>query len=262
MPATSAGMTRLVSYVCNCMKERAGDMPSPASGIVERFSLRVGELKKSLIGTPRNERRIMEFMPAYGAAGSPEGTVGEKLCFPIAEVQLARREAGRMPQQAGHGMAHPLRVLESFTEHHVAAAFAMHRAGLAKSPETALETMGVCQPARVKLRIAAGEPAGVAVIGGWLIRQRRERNDLGAAAPPAVTKMRIHERKCRIHRDRDALSGRRQSGAVARCGNRERRCAGDDSVKIEMALRHIGKAIEPHRKIRVRFRLYKAQMTF
>src|ERR1700726_12733 len=105
-------------------------------------------------------------MPAYRAAGSPERTVGEKPCFPVAEVQLARREAGRMSQQADHGMAHPLRVLESFSEHHVAAAFAMHRAGLAKSPEAALETMGVCQHARVELRIAAREPAGIAVIGG------------------------------------------------------------------------------------------------
>jgi hypothetical protein len=35
------------------MKERAGDMPSPTSGIAERLSLRVGELKKSFIGALR-----------------------------------------------------------------------------------------------------------------------------------------------------------------------------------------------------------------
>jgi hypothetical protein len=40
--------------MCNGMKERAGDMPAPGSGVASRFSLRVGEFKKSFICVPRN----------------------------------------------------------------------------------------------------------------------------------------------------------------------------------------------------------------
>src|SRR5215471_4131032 len=104
-------------------------------------------------------------MPAYGAAGSAERTVSEKPCFPIAKMQLARREAGRMSQQADHGMTRPLSILKAFAEHHVATAFTMHRARRCKSPQTDLEMKGIRQRAGMKFRIAAREPAGIARVG-------------------------------------------------------------------------------------------------
>src|SRR5215470_18324176 len=147
MPATSAGMTRLVSYPCDCMKEAGADMAAPAAGAAERLPTGVGKVKKGFIAARRDQRRIVEFVSPYRAAGRPECAIGEKPRFPVAEVQSARREAGRMAKQADHGMAHPLRVLEAFAQHHVAAALAVHRPGRPKSSQPLLETMGVCQHA-------------------------------------------------------------------------------------------------------------------
>src|SRR5215470_10786934 len=124
------------------MKERAANNPAPAADIIERLPMCVGELKKPFIAASRNCRRVVEFMPAYGAAGSAERTVSEKPCFPIAKMQLARREAGRMSQQADHGMTRPLSILKAFAEHHVATAFTVHRARRCKSPQTRLEMKG------------------------------------------------------------------------------------------------------------------------
>src|SRR6266446_3047502 len=83
------------------MKERAADMAAPAAGAGERLPLRVAELKKRFIGARRDQRRIVEFMPAYHTSGPSERAVREKPRFPIAEMQLARGEAGRMSKQAG-----------------------------------------------------------------------------------------------------------------------------------------------------------------
>src|SRR5262245_37786198 len=131
------------------MKERAADMASPAAGTADPFALRVGKVEKHFIGAGRDQRRVVEFMPAYHAAGLPEGAVGEKPRFAVAEMQLAHRKAGRVSEQAHHGMAYPLRVLEAFAEHHVAAALAVHGARRPKSPQPLVKAMGVCQPARV-----------------------------------------------------------------------------------------------------------------
>ena len=91
----------------------------------------------------------MEFMSTYHAAGSPECTVNAKPRFPIAEMELAHRKARRMAKEAHHGVAYPLRVLKALAEHHVAAAFAVHRAGCPEPPQPLVETISVCQPARV-----------------------------------------------------------------------------------------------------------------
>ena len=131
------------------MKKRAADMASPAAGVADRSSLRVGQIEEPFIGTGRGQRRIVEFMSAYHAAGSPERTVSEKPRFPIAEMQLAHRKACGMSKEAYHRMACRLRVRQAFAEHHVAAALAVHRAGRSKSPQPLLETMSVCQQARV-----------------------------------------------------------------------------------------------------------------
>src|SRR5258708_29702322 len=129
------------------MKERAADMAAPAARVAEQLSPRVGEVKKHFVGARRDHRRVVEFVPAYRAAGPPEGAVSEKPGLPVAEMQSARREAGRVSEQADHGVAHPLRVLQAFAEHHVAAALAVHPPGRPKSSQPLLETMGVCQHA-------------------------------------------------------------------------------------------------------------------
>ncbi len=129
------------------MKERAADMATPTAGAGDRLALRVGKVEKHFIGARRDQRRIMEFVSPYRAAGPPERAIGEKPRFPVAEMQSAHREAGRVCEQADHGMAHPLRVLKAFAEHHVAAALAVHPPGRPKSSQPLLETMGVCQHA-------------------------------------------------------------------------------------------------------------------
>src|SRR5258707_13847219 len=129
------------------MKERAADMAAPTAGAAEWLPLRVAKHNKRFIGARRDHRRVVEFLPAYRAAGSPECAVSEKPSLPVTEMQSARREAGRVSEQADHGMAHPLRVLKAFAEHHVAAALAVHPPGRPKSSQPLLETMGVCQHA-------------------------------------------------------------------------------------------------------------------
>src|SRR6267142_4421809 len=106
------------------MEERAAGMAAPAAGAGDRLALRVGKVEQHFIGARRDQRRIVEFMPAYHAASSPERAVGEKPGFTVAEMQFPRRETSRVSEQADHGMAHPLRVLKAFAEHHVAAALA------------------------------------------------------------------------------------------------------------------------------------------
>src|SRR5258707_763752 len=84
MPATSAGMTKLVSHPRDCMKERAADMAAPAASAGDRLALRVGKVEKHFIAAGRDQRRIVEFMPPYRAAGLSERAVGEEPRFPVA----------------------------------------------------------------------------------------------------------------------------------------------------------------------------------
>src|SRR5579871_4026704 len=159
------------------MKKRAGDMPAPTARVCNWVPLRIGKVKKLFIGARRDERRVMEFMSAYRAAGPAERPVGEKSRFAITEMQLARSEARCVSEQADHTVPYPLRVLEAFAEHHVAAAFPVHRACHGKSPQPILEPLGIRQRTCVKLRIAAGQPAGIAVRRWRFVGKRREGND-------------------------------------------------------------------------------------
>src|SRR5260370_21548932 len=174
MPATSAGMTKLVSYPRDRMKERAADMAAPAAGAADPLALCVGKIENSFIGARRDQRRMVEFVSPYRAAGLSERAVGEEPRFPVAEMQLGRGEAGRVSEQADHCMPPPLRVLKAFAQHHVAAALAVHRAGRPKSSQPLAETIGICQHAGMSLRIAAGDPAGVAVARGRPVGGRRK----------------------------------------------------------------------------------------
>ncbi len=68
------------------MKERAAHMASPTAGVAERLPLRIGKVEKGVVGAGRNQRRVVEFMPADRAAGSPERAVGEKPRFTVTEM--------------------------------------------------------------------------------------------------------------------------------------------------------------------------------
>ena len=97
-------------------------------------------------------------------------------------MQLALCEAGGMAEQPGHAVADAVGVLEAFAEHHVAAALAVHRPRRGETRKPGAEPVGGGKPSGVKLRIAAGKPATVAVLRRRLVGERRERDDLGARA--------------------------------------------------------------------------------
>ena len=67
----------------------------------------------------------------------------------------------------------------------------------------------------MEFRIAARQPAGVAVVRRSLVGQRREEADLRPGGAPAVQQMRVEERECRVPRHRDALSRRRMAGGAS-----------------------------------------------
>ena len=142
-------MTRLPLYLRDCMKECAADVASPAASAAERLPLRVRKVEKLLIGARRDQRCIVELMPAYHAAGRSKRAVGENPRFAVSEVQSAGGETRRMSKEADHGVARPFRILKALTEHHVAAALAVHRAGRRETPHPLLETTSVCQHARM-----------------------------------------------------------------------------------------------------------------
>ena len=113
------------------MKERAGDMAAPSARCPERTSLAVGEIGQRLVVAGRDQRRVVEFVAAHRSCPPrPIGLSETQPRLAIAEVQLALREAGRMAEQPGHGVADAVGVLEAFAQHHVAAALAVDRAGL------------------------------------------------------------------------------------------------------------------------------------
>src|SRR5712691_5556603 len=107
------------------MKERAGDVAAPPAGGSARTSSAVGKVGQRLVVSAADERRIVEFVAAPGAARWPDRAVDTKPRFAIAEMQLAFGEAGRMAEQPGHGVADAVGALEAFAEHHVAAALAV-----------------------------------------------------------------------------------------------------------------------------------------
>ena len=115
--------------------------------------------------------------------------------------------------------------------------------------------------AGMQLRIAAGQPATVAALRWCLVGERREGHDLGAGPPPAGEDVRIDEGEGRVGGERDALAGRRQGGGNARpMALANGRRAGDHRVEIEMALGHVGEAIETRGEICMLAGLHQAEM--
>ena len=73
------------------------------------------------------------------------------------------------------GMAHATRALDPFAKHHVAAALAVHRPALGEVREPAAEALRRRERTRMQLRIAAGQPARVALFRRSLVGERGKR---------------------------------------------------------------------------------------
>src|SRR6185312_12626360 len=140
------------------MKEGAGDVAAPAAAVGHRLPLRVGQLSERDIMPCRYQARIVEFMTAHARTCHAEWTVRCQPGLAIAEVQLAFVKAGGVPEQAGHRMRNAIGVFKAFAEHHVATAFAMHRACRGETRETVAEPMRGCERAGMQFRIAARQP--------------------------------------------------------------------------------------------------------
>src|SRR5699024_8718574 len=104
----------------------------------------------------------MKLMPAHDGTFHAEWPVVAKRRPPVAEIHFAPGEAGGVSKEAEHFMRLARRILQRLAEHHEAAALAMDRLRLGKFPHLCPEAQCLSQPARVKLRITAGQPADIA----------------------------------------------------------------------------------------------------
>src|SRR5690606_35952093 len=85
---------------------------------------------------------------------------------------------------------------------------AVHRPVGREPPEAVEEPDVAGKPPGMKLRIAARQPAGIAIVSRRLVIERRERHDLRPRLPPTVEHVRIDEGEGGILRQRDAPAGR------------------------------------------------------
>ena len=74
--------------------------------------------------------------------------------------------------------------------------------------------------------------------------------------------MRIDEGECRVRRERDALTRRRQPGDRSRCGAFNGARAGKDGVEIDVPFGHVCQALKMRLQVAVLARLYESQMPF
>src|SRR6516225_3324464 len=138
-------------------------MSAPPSRCAKPLALRVGKLDQRLVVAGRDQHGVMKLMSAHDCTSLSYGAVGQKRSLAVAEMKLASCKARGMTEQAGHGMADAVGVLERLAENHVSSALAVHRAGRRKSCEPLAKALRGSQSAGVELRVAAGQPAGVAV---------------------------------------------------------------------------------------------------
>jgi hypothetical protein len=242
------------------VKERASDVATPAPGASERAALGVGQIGEMRVASWCSQARVVEFMAADRASCRTERRVGAKPRLAIAEMELAVRKARRVAEKRRHGMDNPVGVLKAVAQHHIAAAFAMDRAGCGERPEALAEAPCAGKRCGMKLRITSGEPAGIARIGRRLIGKRGEGDDLGPGTPPTGQDMRIDEGESRVGCERDPPARGWQRGNASPRRNAERRRRGHDPVEIEMTFGHFGEMAQPLRKVAMLAGLDQAEM--
>src|SRR5262249_56085925 len=108
-------------------------------------------------------------MPAQGQPSGPDWAVGEKSGVAVAEMKVAPCKARGMTEQAGHGVADAVGILQHLAQHHVAAALAVHRARRGKSGEAFAELVRRSELRCVELRVAAGQPTRPAMLTARLV---------------------------------------------------------------------------------------------
>ena len=84
-------------------------------------------------------------------------------------MKAALGKARRVRKQASHGVALALRIDEPLPQHHVAAAFAVHRLARGEAFKPVFEACGIGERGGMQLRVAAGQPAGIAIFRRSLI---------------------------------------------------------------------------------------------
>ena len=120
----------------------------------------------------------------------------------------------------------PCGILQALAQNHVTTALAVYRPRLCKASQSIAKTSRGSKRFRVKLRIAARQPAAVGAIRRRLVGKRREQQNLGAGVAPCRKDMRVDETERPIVRQRDALSG---GGSSA---------SGENGIISAPALRH------------------------
>src|SRR5262245_26399633 len=98
-----------------------------------------------------------------------------------------------MAEQPGHAVDRAVAIGEAHPEHHVAAALAVDRPCRSEAGEAVAKPVRRCEQPGVKLGVAPGEPATVAMLWRRLVGERREGRDLGPALAPSIEHMRIDE---------------------------------------------------------------------
>src|SRR5262245_43790375 len=114
----------------------------------------------------------------------------------------------------------------------------------------------------MQLRIAAGQPADVAVLGWWLIGERRKGDDLRTRFAPRREQMGVDEGERRVRGERNALARWRQCPNRAECSRFDRPRAGNDGFEIDVTFGHVCESIDPLSQVLMLACLDEAQMPF
>src|SRR5687767_11879296 len=102
-------------------------MSAPAPAFAERVPIGVVHLHERLVPPCVDKRRVVKLVSAQHRAARTEGTCREQPRAAITEMQAPFGKAGRMREQARHGMSEALSIGQGLTQHHVATALAMYR---------------------------------------------------------------------------------------------------------------------------------------
>ncbi len=115
----------------------------------------------------------MELVAGKGRTAGAERAVGAQAQAPIAEMQLARGEAGHGGQQVGHGIALAGAVDQPGAKNHITATLAEHGVPVARVGAQAVEkAMIAAEAAGVQFRVAARQEYGIGMARRGLVRQR------------------------------------------------------------------------------------------
>ncbi len=207
------------------------------------------------------DRRVVELVSAQPRAGASERPVRKQQRGSVAERHAPLREARDVVQQPEHSVRGAVRRDQRAAENHMATALAMHRAALGEAAHALEKPRRGGERWGVQFRVAARQPAGIAIVRGSLVGQRRERVDRGTRPPPPRQQVRIDEAEGCVLGERDALSGGRQGGFGRGCRGRQGGRQRQDAVEIEPVLADIGQAFEEGRERAEFLRLHEPEMT-